>query len=199
MGPGQTPAQSFPPTPMTNSFVDPSGLNVPLSDVSALMFPSADPMAYPNQPMTTFENSHSQAFERKHESPTIAHLPYQTPGLDMKSHHPFSPAGMGPLPLGPRRPTDSEVQLFGPMPMYLMQGAQLAGAHGQRSFHTPMQAAQQNPPVSNPENMNFEELFGGDEWNSMFTDQGMGVGTGGPGFGGAPGFHPGGPRMGGWR
>ena len=36
-------------------------------DVSAMMFPSANPFAYPTQPMTTLESSHYI----KHESPTI--------------------------------------------------------------------------------------------------------------------------------
>ncbi|GME54241.1 hypothetical protein GTA08_BOTSDO03581 [Neofusicoccum parvum] len=44
--------------PAHNTFIDRiNGLNPPIPDLSAMMFPSGDPLAYPNQPMTTFENN----------------------------------------------------------------------------------------------------------------------------------------------
>lgn len=194
--PSHRPAQSFPPTPMTNAFVDPTGLNVPLPDVSAMMFPSTDPFAYPNQPMTTFENNNPQNFADKSESsPTIANLPFQTSGVDMKPHlSAYSPSGLSNVQMAPRRPDDNNVQLYGPMPMYLVQGAQLAGAQGQRAFR-PAPNPQQ-PQMPGSDNMNFEDIFGGEEWANTFMDQGLGLSGSGTGFGGQYGFGPGAPPPG---
>ncbi|KAF2139724.1 uncharacterized protein K452DRAFT_64661 [Aplosporella prunicola CBS 121167] len=45
-------------SPVQNNFADRvSGINPSIPDLNAMMFPSADPLAYPNQPMTTFEKS----------------------------------------------------------------------------------------------------------------------------------------------
>lgn len=195
--PQQRPGQAFPGTPL-GSLIDPAGLNVPLSDVNAMMFPSADPFAYPNQPMTTFENNHPQDFGVKIEtSPTIANLPFQVPGNDLKSHAAgFSPGGMG-VPIGPRRAHDSDVQLFGPMPMYLMHGAQ---QQGQRQFAPPNPQAMQMAGTPEAGNMNFDDLFGGEEWANTFMDQGLGLSGGRAGFAGTPGFgSSGGPGMQNWR
>ncbi|KAF2114551.1 fungal-specific transcription factor domain-containing protein [Lophiotrema nucula] len=192
------PSLSFP----ASTFVDQTGLNVPLSDVSAMMFPSTDPFAYPhnNQPMTNFENSHNlQGFEPKGASPVVSSLPFVS-GIDVKPH----PATFSPVPIGPRpqpQPRgDNDVQLFGPMPMYLMQGAQLAGAQGPRAF--PPQQHPHGMQMAGGEggNMNFEDLFSGEEWANTFMDQGLGLSGGGTGFGGTPGgFGPGRPNMANWR
>ncbi|KAF2657041.1 hypothetical protein K491DRAFT_714785 [Lophiostoma macrostomum CBS 122681] len=195
----QRAAPSFPTTPMSNSFADPAGLNVPLSDVNAIMFPSADPFAYPNQPMTTFENNHPQDFELKSEvSPTPGSLPFPVSGMDMKPHPAIFSPGAVHLAPGPRRPTENDVQLFGPMPMYLMHGAQ---HQGQRAF--PPQTSHNMQMSSTPEGagMNFDEIFGGEEWANTFLDQGIGLGGSGSRYSGqAPNFGTGaGPGMPGWR
>jgi hypothetical protein len=195
--PQQRPGNSFPATPLTNTFMDPTGLNVPLSDFNAMMFPSTDPFAYPNQPMTTFENTHPQSF-KPDTSHTVANLPFQVSNLDMKQHPaPFSPAGMG-VPHGHRRPTDSDVQLFGPMPMYLMHGAQ---QQGQGSYQ-PRPAPSDLQMVTTPDTgaMSFDDLIGGEEWANTFMDQGLGLSGPGAGFGGNTNFGPtggSGPRN--WR
>lgn len=177
------------------SMADAAGLNV---DINTMMFPSADPLAYPNQPMTTFEESHPQTYQLKRGSPTMAQLPPQFTGVDMKpSPASFSPNPLASIPPGARRP-DNEVQLLGPMPMYLMQGAQ------HRSFHPhhAMQGPQPHRiPGQNHTSMNFDEIFGGEEWAQTFLDPGLGL-SGGPGFGGQPQYGPGGPGgpgMGGWQ
>lgn len=188
------PGQPFAGSPMT-SMADAAGLNV---DINTMMFPSADPLAYPNQPMTTFEESHPQTYQLKRGSPTMAQLPPQFTGVDMKpSPASFSPNPLASIPPGARRP-DNEVQLLGPMPMYLMQGAQ------HRSFHPhhAMQGPQPHRiPGQNHTSMNFDEIFGGEEWAQTFLDPGLGL-SGGPGFGGQPQYGPGGPGgpgMGGWQ
>ncbi|KAL1600592.1 Gypsy retrotransposon integrase-like protein 1 [Paraconiothyrium brasiliense] len=169
---------------------DASGLNV---DINNLMFPSADPLAYPNQPMTTFENSNPQAYHFKHGSPNMAQLPPQYTGVDVKpSAATYTSSPLANVPPGLRRP-DNEVQLLGPMPMYLMQGAQHRSFHAQPHVHGPPPQI----PGQNPTNMNFDEIFGGEEWAQTFMDPGLGL-SGGHGYGGPPHYGAGGPNLGGW-
>ena len=118
--------------------------------------------------------------------------------MDMKPHPAvFSPGGANLAP-GPRRPMENDVQLFGPMPMYLMHGAQ---HQGQGAFHPPTSQNMQLGSTPEGAGMNFDEFFGGEEWANTFLDQGIGLGGSGSGYGGhAPNFGPGaGPGMTGWR
>ncbi|KAK7185043.1 fungal specific transcription factor [Paraphaeosphaeria sporulosa] len=191
-GPPHTrPGQPFAGSPLT-TMADASGLNV---DMNTLMFPSADPLAYPNQPMTTFEDSHPQAYQFKHGSPIMAQLPPQYTGIDIKpSPASYAPSPMANIRTGTGRP-DNEVQLLGPMPMYLMQGAQHRSFHPQPGVHGPPPP---QIPGQNPANMSFDEIFGGEEWAQTFMDPGLGL-SGGPGYGGPPHFGAGAPNMGGWQ
>lgn len=190
-GPHSRPDQPFAGSPLT-TVADASGLNV---DINSLMFPSADPLAYPNQPMTTFEDSHPQAYQFKHGSPTMAQLPPQYTGVDMKpSPAPYTGSPLANVAAAPRRP-DNEVQLLGPMPMYLMQGAQHRSFNPQPAVHGPPPP---QLPGQNPSNMNFDEIFGGEEWAQTFMDPGLGLGSG-SGYNGVPPYGPGDPRMGGWQ
>ncbi|KAL5397902.1 hypothetical protein PMIN06_006234 [Paraphaeosphaeria minitans] len=190
-GPHTRPGQPFAGSPLT-TVADASGLNV---DMNTLMFPSADPLAYPNQPMTTFEESHPQAYQFKHGSPIMAQLPPQYTGIDIKpSPASYTPSPMANVRTGSGRP-DHEVQLLGPMPMYLMQGAQHRSFHPQPGVHGPPPP---QIPGQNPTNMSFDEIFGGEEWAQTFMDPGLGL-SGGPGYGGQPHFGAGAPSMGGWQ
>ncbi|KAH6633487.1 fungal-specific transcription factor domain-containing protein [Boeremia exigua] len=178
---------SFPPTPLSNSFTDPSGLNVPISDISTMMFPSADPLAYPNPPMTTFENKHPQAFDRRLESSSVVG---PTSGTDFKSYPAiFAPSSM---PAGALRRHESEAQLFGPMPMYLMQAAQTQ--RGQ-PIHSGSPSMHHIPG----QNMHFDELLNQEEWAQTFMDPGMGLPSSRTPFGGNSQFQPPGAGVGGWR
>ncbi|KAF1979334.1 hypothetical protein BU23DRAFT_576945 [Bimuria novae-zelandiae CBS 107.79] len=184
------PGQPLAGSPLTTA-IDSTGLNV---DINTLMFPSADPLAYPNQPMTTFEDSNPQAYQMKHGSSTANHLPLQYTGVEMKpSSVSYAPSPMANLPPG-RRP-ENEAQLLGPMPMYLMQSAQ------HRSFpHSPTVQGPPPPrvPGQNPTNMNFDELFGGEEWAQTFMDPGLGL-SGGPGYGGTLYYPHGLPDVSQWQ
>ncbi|KZM23457.1 DNA binding [Ascochyta rabiei] len=177
---------SFPPTPLSNSFTDPSGLNVPISDISTMMFPSADPLAYPNPPMTTFENKHPQAFDRRLDSPSVVG---PTSGIDMKPY----PAMFAPssVPAGPPRRHESEAQLFGPMPMYLMQAAQ--AQRGQ-----PLHSGSPSMHHISGQSMQFDEMLNQEEWAQTFMDPGMGLLSSRTSFGGSAQFQPPGSGMG-WR
>tara|TARA_R110002003_G_scaffold143_1_gene13208 strand:+ start:10019 stop:10921 length:903 start_codon:yes stop_codon:yes gene_type:complete len=186
LGPIHTPQQrpSFPATPLGGNFADPSGLNVP--DISTIMFPSADPLAYPNQAMTTFESRHPQMFDRNTASPAVG-MPQQLSSVDMKSHPtPFAPPGFGP----PRRP-DNDVQLYGSMPMYLMQGAQTSRGYPPHSG---------SPNVHLPSNnLQFDDLLNQEEWTNTFLDPSMVLNNGQPPVVGRSQFAPQGQGMGGWR
>jgi hypothetical protein len=183
--PQQRPAQSFPATPLSNSFVDRASVSVPVSDVSAMMFPSADPFAYPNQPMTTFENNNAQNFAIKSESsPNLSHFafPPNTHGISTKPPAPMYGQGGVPNPNVQMQRDDNDVQLFGPMPMYLMQGAQLA--QNQAQFPTrPQSQNMTTVPNAEGSNMNFDDLFGGEQWANTFMDQGLGFNNAGDGYG----------------
>ncbi|KAF2875493.1 fungal-specific transcription factor domain-containing protein [Massariosphaeria phaeospora] len=163
----------------SNPLIDPVGLHVPLSDVSQMMFPSPDPLAYGIQPMTTFENNDPQRFGLGTGFPTASHLPSHL--SDMISNS----AGHSP-----------SAQVVGPMPMYLMQGAPMASTQGARGFQPHSGPAPVMIPTSDPGNMNFDELFGVEDWANTFMDQSLG----GAGLGGSSSaFYSGGPRMGPWR
>jgi hypothetical protein len=79
-----------------------------IPDLSAVMFPSADPFAYPNQPMTTLE-------DHNFIKPDPGYGPATSPPL----YSPSSTSGPGTASYD-----HMEAQLFGPLPPYLMQGQQ---------------------------------------------------------------------------
>lgn len=83
-----------------------------------MMFPSADPFAYPLQPMTTLENRHSQFSSLgqgiKSESAFSGTLGRESQGVFGTAVSVDAGAGGGYDMSG--------VQLYGPLPPYLMQG-----------------------------------------------------------------------------
>lgn len=83
----------------TFSSVSPIMASNRFPDVSAMMFPSTDPFAYPNQPMTTLENRN---------------LIKSEDGYDLNMYD---------LALG-RALDNLNAPIYGPLPPYLMQGQQ---------------------------------------------------------------------------
>ena len=79
-----------------------------LPDFSAMMFPSTNPFAYPNQPMTTLENRYPKQEDAL--CPMDMSLFKIAPGVEADALF----------------DDDHEVQLLGPMPPYMMQGQQPA-------------------------------------------------------------------------
>ena len=172
MAPIHDPRQSsvYNPSVLSSSFADPSGMNVPIADISTMMFPSTDPLAYPNQPMTAFENRHPQAFDRNSVPPVSSGHPLQIPtSMDIKGHPPmFAPNSM---PNGQGRlQSDNEAQLFGPVPMYLMQGTQQY-----RDF-----SPQLGMQMPGPNNVQFDELLNQGDWSQSFMDPALNLSTGRP-------------------
>lgn len=121
--------------------------------LSAMMFPSTDPFAYPNQPMMEFET-------QKQVSQGNISSASRGPPMYMSNT-----AGIY---------DDLEGQLYGPLPPYLMQGqqnynlsSQPVGATMMSSFH-PQEVVYQ-PGLS--QNSDMSGIFSNDEdWNNMGMD-----------------------------
>ncbi|KAI9816464.1 MAG: hypothetical protein M1827_001596 [Pycnora praestabilis] len=130
-----------------------------LPDLSSMMFPSADPFAYPNQPITTLENKHFK------QDP-LQMFDANNPCANNNSMFIPSNSGGGPY--------DSlEVQLFGPLPPYLMQSQQpsmgmTSGPGGLAGITDDIFTQQSRQGGTS--GMSLDEIFGGDEWNG-FMDQ----------------------------
>lgn len=127
-----------------------------LPDFNEMMFPSADPLAYPNQPMTLLERQDPDAF-----NPTLFNFSNTTPAT---------------APLN----ESVDAQLFGPMPPYLMQG-QYAG-FGWQNMNSPTtmsiasestMAVDGNGGPWSSQNMQREGdgLVFGDEWGQTWMGQ----------------------------
>lgn len=153
-----------------------------------MMFPSADPFAYPNQPMTT---TYSDDFDTKdfgifQHTPTMdsGNSNNDTPNGDHMGgavSHNGNSNGNGYIPPSstflPRHTSSSgdvDVQLFGPVPMYQMQGIKgtapaftdpFAGSGG----HEPGPDGDQTGPMgeNGVAGMNLDDLFGGEEWAGL--------------------------------
>jgi hypothetical protein len=155
--------------PTNSSLHTPFGLqqafnnNNGIPDLGAMMFPSADPFAYPNQPMIDFD-----ARQPKHEY--IGNMLDASP---MPMYLPNTSSGSGPY--------DSiEGQLFGPLPPYLMQ-SQGNMDMGQLNMNGMAGAGPGNPQdlrahsgLTPGVGLNFDEIFaeGGEEWSNMFAESG---------------------------
>ena len=143
-----------------------------LPDLSAMMFTSADPFAYPNQPMTTLENRQAAKRENSY-SPRNANNPHM----------------YATTPTSNSTPYDSlEVQTFGPFPPYLMMGHQ---AMGMPAMSGPMDIggietggnlmsmggddgawAQQQGRTGGTPGVNLDEIFG-EEWSGGWMNPGF--------------------------
>jgi hypothetical protein len=127
-----------------------------LPELSAMMFPSADPFAYPSQPMMEFENIKQENLG----------------GINSGSH--ASPMFLSNGNNRHGMYDDLEGQLFGPIPPYLMQGQQPFDMPGQMDLGNSMMLGM-NPPDMNyhtgmtPGEINFDGIFSGDgeEWSNV--------------------------------
>ena len=142
------------------------GIGNAIPDLNAMMFPSADPFAYPNQPMMEFDNIKRETMDMG--------TPSQGAAMYLQGN------------LGEQGIYDNlEGQLFGPLPPYLAQGqqnfeyqaAQIDGSGGSNmmGFLGPQQGGF-NPGGAGmiPSNdMNFDGIFTGEgeEWGELMTDQ----------------------------
>jgi hypothetical protein len=134
------------------------GTNDAFPDLSAMMFPSGDPFAYPNQPMTEFENI-------KQENVTDLQ--------DLSSASMFLPNGVG----GSGVYDDLEGQLFGPIPPYLMQAQQAFDTSGQmntdNNILSGLGSQQMNYTYTPNIDTNFDGILavGDTDWSGLNVDQ----------------------------
>jgi hypothetical protein len=121
-----------------------------LNDLANLMFPSADPFAYPVPPMTTLEQSAGWGTPQGQAPPPLDRRQSSQPSHmhDHRTQHP-NPHGQGqdwvPASTAGADTVDADehidVQLFGPMPPYLMPG--YATTHQQQLQQQQQQEQQQ--------------------------------------------------------
>lgn len=125
------------------------GGNNALPDLSAMMFPSADPFAYPNQPLMEFDNI------KQENTGNILQPSFLSNGRGVYD--------------------DLEGQLFGPIPPYLMQGQPNFDVSAQMDPGMSGLNQEMNYQTGGIPNgdMNFEGIFSGegDDWSSMLVDQ----------------------------
>lgn len=187
---------SFPPSP-----VDTKDQNFPLADLSAVMFPSADPVAYPDQSLSAGQ-SYEDILKSLASDPTF---PFPTSFNEFRAQR---AAGVGTFV--PPSSTfmfnngeasdqtqvyDSDIQLLGPMPAYMMHGggsfppnsgmntSDNGGMNTGPEFtsqflHQPgngVPAAQNGGQNLNPlSNLDLEQLLSGEEWSNLNQNTGYG-------------------------
>jgi hypothetical protein len=133
----------------------------PFGDLGAMMFPSADPFAYPNQAMMSFDNLQLK--------PGFLGNSIDTPVPNMflgNGHNVSSPYD------------NLEGQLFGPLPPYLMRtqpGVDMSqmDMSGIPGFNPQDMRTHTGLTPGVGVNVNFDDLFAGgnEEWNNMLGDQ----------------------------
>nr|POF15017.1 activator of stress genes 1 [Quercus suber] len=164
-------------TPTSNGF-DPPPLGVPFQsggqaihgmqqypqasnyvpDFSTMMFPPADePFQYPGQPLTTFENNQQHATNSSFTGPGPSHpiASSSFPGQDDNIEAQFYALP----PYIEQKQHQNQQMAFNEMPF------------GNRQAVGSMQVpnGMSNPP-SMPQGINIQDIFGGNEWNSMLMN-----------------------------
>ncbi|KAI9793277.1 MAG: hypothetical protein M1835_007348 [Candelina submexicana] len=153
----QHPPRDMPQQTQTQLQYGPHGI----PDLSAMMFPSADPFAYPNQPMTSLESGNHRQMPFQNFDPISPKNPNTNP-----MYLPSS-GGSG------NRYDSLEVELFGPLAPYLLQGQ--AGMGDIPAQQTPPSGLMdmtediysQQPKSTVTPALNFNEIFGGEDWTGL--------------------------------
>lgn len=126
------------------------------TDLSTMMFPSNDPFAYPNQPMTMFENLHDSRQDQQFN------LPVFNNGSDREIYN------------------NLNAPFYGPLPSYVMpstHGSPGAGVlqSAEDSITLAAQEWNQQPPHGRfqrpPTGSSWDAVFG-EDWSGGWTDQG---------------------------
>ena len=165
---------------MQNVGIPTNGMNPDLPDLSAMMFPSAEPLTYPNQPLTTFENN------RLSRGP-----PYYNSNMNAFNNGSTMMQGR---PITQTESDDMEAQLFS-LPPYMMQNNQwnmdmqsqrsrqpqssIPSGTGQQSMGVGQMAPnmqwqnqqQQIPQAQGFDDIDLNGIFGGGEWANTLMDQ----------------------------
>jgi hypothetical protein len=193
-----TPQQVAPPTFSTQQDQTFSGSpslpqsNFPLADLSAMMFPNPeDPFAYPSQSTDMNYDLLMKSINRAGTGNFPFSAPMDGDRLQRNGFVPPSSTFMFARSGEQQTPTnDSDVQLLGPMPMYMMQGAsnidspvtpslQMSSGTGTATGSpVPAQQMQNGRNEHNvkfysngPPNVNLDSLLGGEEWTGLPADR----------------------------
>ncbi|KAI9837996.1 MAG: hypothetical protein M1819_006150 [Sarea resinae] len=126
-------------------------------DLSAIMFPSTDPFAYPTQPMTTLDGKQDPLAIGSGVSSDL----FMPNNSNNNNGNPYD---------------NLEVSLFGPLPSYILQGQNAGmgmenmqvGTGGLGPMPEDIFAQQARAGIA--PGMNLEEIFGGDQWNTMMMN-----------------------------
>lgn len=176
--------QNFPPqvTPSKSTFDNSPQLpeNFPLADLSAMMFPNPDPLAYPNQAGPNSDLNYESLFKNMTSANPSCSAMFPTPSLPQSSSDsagfmPPSSTFMYGTSSNTNQPfsQDGDVPLLGPMPMYMMQGQ----PQSDQPDPAPSAVAQQQQaqqairnkyfPSGPSANMNLDALLGNEEWAGL--------------------------------
>lgn len=182
--------ESFPASP-----VDAKDQNFPLADISAVMFPSADPVEYPHQNAAPGAQSYDDILKSLASDPTF---PFPTSLNELRMHRaggagtfvPPSSTFMHNEGNDQNQMYDVDVQLLGPMPAYMMHngsfGGQQSGTNSGNGVNTPTDFTSQFLNQSgnqmftsgggqNPvNNVNLDQLLSGEEWANLNQNTGYG-------------------------
>lgn len=157
-----------------------------LPDLSAMMFPSAEPFNYPNQPLTTFENNQyskdGSGLGNFGSSSAASMMPTQTSNPSEGDNLEAQFYTLPPYMMAQRQQQQQQQQQqpgwdLGMQPQMNGMRHQMSGNNmdnnmlsGNETWGGQQVSLGQNVGFSG---MNLSEIFGGDEWNGMLMDQGF--------------------------
>jgi hypothetical protein len=153
----------LPVTPSSGPFAGPLTLNV--LDMPTTMFPVADPLAYPNQPISTFDSGVFHMFDNSRLSQSM-------PATNTKMYTAeFEPQE---LPANHFGRHNNDAHGFDAVPMQLMQNVYAQYGYPPRTA---------SPSIHLPERtLPFEPLLTHEEWVKTFLDPNIDLNNGRPPF-----------------
>jgi hypothetical protein len=149
--------------------------NIP--DLRAVMFPSENPFAYPNQPMSTLEGMQYMSPEDQQQEPLSGGTSEQNFGMPNNAHMPpelsFNDLNNSVFGSNLAQQYHSNRHFSAPMgatnfPMTMDEGMGISVPQDEYWPHLKKQAV---PQGMTPAGLNLDELFGGEGWNNVWNEQ----------------------------
>lgn len=187
-------------SPTTRSFNDASPTiidNFPLADLSAMMFPNPDPLAYPTQQTDNNNVNFEALFKDMAQDAGSMNTFAGTMSMQNNPSGFIPPSSYMYQSSDNQMSQEGEVPLLGPMPMYMMQGGSIThdqptpssggtaspnqytiNNQPQNSYDTPQITQRNGVYQSNhPRNIQLDSLLGNEEWNGLPADRIAGAGS----------------------
>lgn len=160
----------FPVTPSTGSFSDPLITNTP--DMATIMFPTADPLAYPHQPVTIFEPGANAMFDDGRPPQSTLGVMQHMSSTDPKLYN----AGYDShgLPANNFGGHNSDAHSFNTVPMQSIQNMYAQPGYQRPTTAPNMDLTQRNLP--------FNQLLTHEEWVKTFLDPNIDLNNSRPRF-----------------